>query len=144
MNSLIRVLIVDDHASVREALNATLEFEPDIDIVGEASDGTEAVQLAQQIEPDVILMDTRMPVMDGLEATRRIVACCPDVRVIGLSMYPADSMVQTMLRAGAAGYVEKSVSLELLLAAIRRAHAGSKDERPADRQPAGPAQSTPR
>lgn len=124
MNSPIRVLIVDDHASVRAALNATLEFEPDIDIVGEASDGSEAVQLAQQIRPDVILMDTRMPVMDGLEATRRIVACCPDVRVIGLSMYSADSIVQTMLRAGAAGYVEKSVSLELLLAAIRGAHAG--------------------
>ena len=127
MNSPIRVLIVDDHASVREALNLTLEFEPDIDVVGEASDGSEAVQLAQQIQPDVILMDTRMPVMDGLEATRRIVACCPNARVIGLSMYPADSMVQTMLRAGAAGYVEKSAPLELLLTAIRGAHAGQQE-----------------
>ena len=136
MNSPIRVLVVDDHASVREALNATLEFEPDIDIVGEASDGREAVQLAQQIQPDVILMDTRMPVMDGLEATRRIVACCPNVRVIGLSMYPADLMVQTMLRAGAAGYIEKSVSLELLVAAIRGAQAGQQERAETGRSPA--------
>ena len=119
MSSPIRILIVDDHAAVREALVRTLEFEPDLQIVGEASDGAEAVQLAQRIEPDVVLMDTRMPVMDGLEATGRIVACCPKVRVIGLSMYPADTLIQEMLRAGAAGYIDKPASLETLVAAIR-------------------------
>lgn len=119
MSGPIRVLIVDDHSSIRAALSYALGFEPDLDIVGEAADGTEAVQLVEQIKPDVVLMDTRMPEADGLEATRRIVACCPNVRVIGFSMYSADAAVRAMLRAGAADCIGKSASLETLVAAIR-------------------------
>lgn len=123
MSSPIRLLIVDDHASVRDALSHALQCEPDFDLVGKASDGNDAVQLAQQVQPHIVLMDLRMPEMDGLEATRRIVACCPAVRVLGLSMDSADS--KEMLAAGAAGCVDKASPLETLIAAIRGAVAGA-------------------
>src|SRR5690606_22350682 len=104
---MIRVLIADDQALVRAGFRALLDAEPDIDVVGEASDGVHAVRLASQTEPDVILMDIRMPGMDGLEATRRIVAD-PDraaTRIVILTTFELDEYVFEALRSGAAGFL---------------------------------------
>ncbi len=116
----MRVLIADDHLIVRTALAAMLAHEPDIEIVGEAADGKVAVEMARNLLPDVVLMDVSMPVMNGIDATRAIRAECPSVKVIGLSMFQQAEQATPMLDAGACGYVCKSESPEVLLAAIRR------------------------
>jgi PAS domain S-box-containing protein len=118
----IRVLIADDHAVVREGLTRLLGYEPDIEIVGEAADGDEAVALAATLKPDVILMDRSMPGLDGVEATRAIRRHQSEVRIIGLSMFDDDPHVQEMLEAGAVAYLPKSAPSGDLLGAIR--HAG--------------------
>ena len=115
----MRVLLVDDHAVIRNALRSLLSQEPDMEIVGEAGDGSAAVEKTLELRPDVVVMDIRMRPMDGTEATRIIHAECPDVRVIGLSMYRSAELVQPFLDAGAAGFVTKSEPPEVLLAAIR-------------------------
>jgi PAS domain S-box-containing protein len=115
----IRVLIADDHAIVRHGFMRLLEQEPDIEVVGEAGDGEEAIILARQFEPDVVLMDVSMPTIDGYEATRQIVSASRDVRVIGLSMHEENEIAAMMRQAGAVAYVTKSDPPRILLDAIR-------------------------
>jgi NarL family two-component system response regulator LiaR len=120
----IRVLIVDDHAVVRGGLSKFLQMHKDLNLVGEAENGAEAVRLTRQLQPNVVLMDLKMPEMDGVAATREIRARHPDVRVIVLTSFAEDNMVQGALQAGATGYLLKNVSGAELAAAIRAAHAG--------------------
>jgi PAS domain S-box-containing protein len=123
----IRVLLADDHALLREGLASLLHEEPDIELVGEAADGRAAVELALRVKPDVILMDVTMPRMDGIEATRRITAALPEVRVIGLSMHEQEDMAAAMYEAGASAYLSKGGPSESLLATIRGVSARSQE-----------------
>lgn len=120
----IRVMIVDDHAVVRSGLSAFLLAFDDLEYVGDARGGAEAVQRCRDLRPDVILMDLVMPDVDGAEATRRIKETCPDVQVIALTSYREDDLVQGALKAGALSYLLKNVSADELAAAIRAAYAG--------------------
>jgi DNA-binding NarL/FixJ family response regulator len=121
----ISVLIVDDQALVRRGFRLLLEIEPDLHIVGEASDGAEAVELARTLRPDVILMDVRMPNLDGIEATRRVMALPHnETRVVMLTTFDMDDYVYEALRGGASGFLVKDVEPELLVAGIKAVHAG--------------------
>jgi DNA-binding NarL/FixJ family response regulator len=120
MAGRIRVLIADDHPAVRSALQAYLETTKDVVVIGEAADGDEAVQLAGQLCPDVVLMDYNMPRMDGAEATRRIMAVSPHSRVVGLSMHGTE-FGGRMRDAGAITSVAKGVDPEVLVEAVRMA-----------------------
>jgi len=115
----MRILLADDHALVRESLARMLSGESDIEIVGEAWDGKLAVDMTRELLPDLVLMDISMPVMDGMEATRRICAELPQVQVIGLSMFTSDEQSRPMLEAGAVAYVSKTDSSDVLLATIQ-------------------------
>ena len=117
----VRILIADDQALVRAGFRMILDAEEGIDVVGEASDGDEAVALAAEIQPDVVLMDIRMPQVDGIEATRRILAATADrlVRVLMLTTFDANEYVYEALRAGASGFLLKDVPPEQLVAGIR-------------------------
>jgi len=115
----IRVLIVDDHAVVRQGLRTFLESEEDIEVVGEASDGEEAVQKAQELSPDVVLMDLVMPGMDGITATQRIGEVSPNSPVLALTSFSEDDKVFPAIKAGAKGYLLKDVPAEDLGRAIR-------------------------
>lgn len=115
----IRVLLVDDQRVIREGLAGLLRVEPDIEIVGEAADGLQAIALAEQLAPDVITMDVSMPGMSGMEATRAIISRMPRARVIGLSMHVDDWIATAMMDAGAVSYLAKSGPGEALLSAIR-------------------------
>lgn len=124
----IRVLLVDDHVVMREGLARLLGGEPDIEVVGEAADGQEGVELSGQLLPDVILMDTSMPRLSGVEATRAIRNQWPEIRVIGLSMFEEAERAQAMRDAGAVAYLSKSGPSPELLAAIRTAAGGAGGE----------------
>jgi CheY-like chemotaxis protein len=115
----IRLLVVDDHAVLRQGLVHLLQEESGIEVVGEAADGEEAVRLASELRPDVVLMDVTMPRLDGVEATLLIVAANPGIRVIGLSMHEDAAMAAAMLRSGAVTYLTKGGSAKDLIAAIR-------------------------
>jgi len=115
----LRVLIVDDQAVMRRGVASLLAGEPDLEVVGEAENGQQAIELAGSLVPDVILMDVSMPVLNGIEATRVIHADFPAVRVIGLSMVEESGQADAMRQAGAVGYVRKRDAAEVLLAAIR-------------------------
>jgi DNA-binding NarL/FixJ family response regulator len=116
----IRVFLADDQAMVRAGFRMILESEPDIDVVGEAADGAQAVEAARRLAPDVVVMDVRMPVMDGLEATRRIAALGPGgPRVLVLTTFDLDEYVYRALRAGAGGFLLKDGPAEQLVGAIR-------------------------
>jgi DNA-binding NarL/FixJ family response regulator len=119
----IRVLLVDDHKIIREGLRSLLSKTPDIEVVAEAENGRMARQLAQEMMPDVIVMDISMPGLNGIEATRQILAAFPDIKVITLSMHPDNRLVVGMLDAGASGYVLKDCTFEELEKAIRTAMA---------------------
>ena len=124
MPDKISVLLVDDHSLVRRGFRRILEDETDIEVVGEAGDGLEAIKRADELQPRVIVMDCAMPAMNGLEATRQILAKNPNALVLMLSMHPEETLVRQALDAGARGYVLKNaVDLELG-AAIRRIVAG--------------------
>jgi len=123
-NDKIKVLLVDDHAIVRQGLRTFLELQDDIQVVGEAENGAVAVELAQQREPDVVLMDLVMPEMDGIEATRQICARHPKMKVIALTSFAGDDNVFPAIKAGASGYQLKDVSPSALVDAIRAAHRG--------------------
>ena len=120
----VRVMIVDDHAVVRSGLAAFLTAYDDLEFVGEASGGTEAVAKCRSFAPDVILMDLVMPGMDGAEATKLIRAECPHMQVIALTSYKEEELVQAALKAGAIGYLLKNVSADELAKAIQAAHLG--------------------
>ncbi len=123
---MIRVLIADDHQVVRQGLIALLAQAEDIEVVGEAADGQQAIERARELQPDVILMDFIMPNMDGLRATRQLRASGTSARVIMLSMLDNVESVRESARSGAAGYFLKDGSREELIDAIRAVHAGDK------------------
>jgi DNA-binding NarL/FixJ family response regulator len=116
---VIRVLLADDQRLVRSGFRMILRDDPDLDVVGEAGDGEEAVALAGELRPDVVLMDVRMPVMDGIEATRRIAAGDGNPRVLVLTTFDLDEYVYEALRAGASGFLLKDAPEEQLIAGIR-------------------------
>lgn len=120
----IRVLLVDDQPLFREGVHTLLSLQPDLEVVGEAGNGEEALRLAARLRPDVILMDLQMPVLDGVEATRRLRLTQPDCRVIALTTFDDDEYVFEGLRAGAIGYLLKDTPSVKLLEAIRAAARG--------------------
>jgi DNA-binding NarL/FixJ family response regulator len=120
----VRVLIVDDQALFREALATLLEVQPEIEVVGEAADGEQAIRLCAELSPDVALMDLRMPVLDGIAATTRLRAEQPGVRVLALTTFDDDADVFAALRAGAVGYLLKDVSAARLVEALVAARRG--------------------
>jgi two-component system response regulator NreC len=121
---VIRILLVDDHTMVREGIRLCLEAMGDMEVVGEAADGRQAVARALELRPDVVLMDVSMPGLSGIEATLEIKRARPEIQVVGLSMYDDEEYVTRLLRAGAAGYVLKRSAATELGAAVRAAHAG--------------------
>lgn len=126
----IRVIIVDDHSIVRKGIRALLATERDIEIVGEAGDGAEALDEVQTLHPNVILMDLVMPKMDGIEATRQITARHPEAHVLVLTSFAADDKVFPAIKAGALGYLLKDSSPEELVQAIRQVHRGEPSLEP--------------
>ena len=121
---VIRVLITDDHGVVRQGLRMFLSLDPDIQVVGEASDGREALEMARELVPDVVLMDLLMPVMDGIAATEEIRRALPEVEVIALTSVLEDASVTDAIRAGAIGYLLKGTNVEELHRAVRGAAEG--------------------
>lgn len=120
----IKILLAEDHVVVRQGTRQLLEYEQDFEIVGEAGDGEEAVRLASQLKPDVVIMDVSMPKLGGIEATKQIKDVLPSTTVLVLTGYDYDEYVFSMLEAGAAGYLLKSVSGDELIHAIRAVYAG--------------------
>lgn len=115
----IRVLIAEDHAIVREGLRTLMEAQPDIEVVGEATNGEEAVNKTREVQPDIVLMDITMPVLNGLEATRQIKQNSPGVRILVLTMHESDEYFFSILEAGASGYFIKGGSSAELVSALR-------------------------
>lgn len=120
----IRVLVADDHTIVREGVRLLLDAQPDIEVVGEAADGREAVNLIRQFRPDLVVMDIQMPNLNGLEATREIKREFPQIQILALTMYESDEYFFQVLNAGASGYVLKKAASADLLSAIRAVHSG--------------------
>jgi two-component system response regulator NreC len=120
----IRVLLADDHTILREGIRALLSAQPDIEVVGEAANGREAVAKAHDLKPDVVLMDIAMPLLNGLEATRQIKKEHPRINVLVLTMYDSQEYVAQILRAGASGYVIKEAAADDLVSAIHAVHGG--------------------
>jgi len=124
MSNKISVLLVDDHSLVRRGFRRILEDEPDINVVGEASDGEDAVRLTEDLHPQVVVMDCALPTMNGLDATRAILKTCPETLVLMLSMHPEGTWVRQSLEAGARGYILKNAVDVELGNAIRKVVAG--------------------
>ena len=120
----IRILLVDDHSVVRQGLRLFLKYDPELEVVGEASDGVEALRLARELKPDVVLMDLLMPVMDGIAATAAIRRELPETEVLALTSVLEDASVVGAVRAGAIGYLLKDTQAEALCQAIKAAAAG--------------------
>jgi DNA-binding NarL/FixJ family response regulator len=121
---VIRVLLADDQALVRAGLRLILDAEPDIEVVAEAADGAEAVARAEETRPDLVLMDIRMPTVDGIEATRRLLGDANGVRVLMLTTFDLDEYVVEAFRAGASGFLLKTAPPQQLVAAVRTVHDG--------------------
>jgi len=126
-----RILLVDDHAVVRQGFKMILDAQSDMEIVGEAGNGREAVELAAQLRPDIVVMDVAMPELNGIEATRRVIAAGPHIRVIALSMHKDSVYVREILRAGARGYLLKDSGADDLVKAIRAVAGGESYLSPA-------------
>ena len=126
----IRVLLVDDHAIVRDGIRSLLATEPDVEVIGEADNGQDAVAMAESLQPDVILMDLVMPGMDGIEAIRRIVARQPEARILVLTSFTADDKVFPAVKSGAMGYLLKDSGSEELVRAIHQVHRGEASLHP--------------
>ncbi len=120
----IRVLLVEDQALVRAGLRMVVDSQPDLTVVGEASDGASGVSLARELRPDLVVMDVRMPVLDGISATRRVVALPMAPRVVVLTTFDLDESALAAIRAGASGFLLKDAPPEDMLAALRAVHAG--------------------
>ncbi|MCC6342085.1 MAG: response regulator transcription factor [Bryobacterales bacterium] len=123
-NKKIRILLADDHSVVRQGFRMLLAAQPDMDVVGEARNGREAVDLAQSLQPDIVVMDVSMPELNGIEATRRIADAAPRARVLALSMHRDSVYVREILRAGARGYLLKDAQEDDLLNAVRAVSKG--------------------
>ncbi len=123
---MIRVLVVDDHDLVRTGITRMLNDEQDVEVVGEARNGEDAITEARKLRPDVVLMDIKMPGMGGIEATKKIVKSLPDVRVLALSVFEEEPFPSRLMRAGAAGYLSKGAELEEMIRAIRAVNAGQR------------------
>jgi DNA-binding NarL/FixJ family response regulator len=121
----ITVLLVDDHTVVRQGLRALLNQEEDIEVVGEAENGRQAVQMAIKTMPDIVIMDVVMPLLNGLEGTRQVLASVPTAKVLVLSSYSDDDYVQQLTGAGASGYLIKQTAADNLILAIREVHKGN-------------------
>jgi DNA-binding NarL/FixJ family response regulator len=121
---VIRILLADDQALVRGGFRMILEAEPDIEVVGEAADGSEVVERALETRPDLVLMDVRMPALDGIEATRRLLAALPATRVLILTTFDLDEYVVDAFRAGASGFLLKTAPPQQLVAAVRTVQEG--------------------
>jgi two-component system response regulator NreC len=115
----LRILLADDHKMIREGLQGLVNGQPDMEVTGEAATGPTAVTLAQQLQPDVVVMDVSMPELNGLEATEQLARLCPNVTVLALTRHADDGYVEQLLGAGARGYVLKQSSADVLLRAIR-------------------------
>jgi DNA-binding NarL/FixJ family response regulator len=120
----IRIVLADDHAVVRQGFKMILAEQPDMEIVGEAGNGREAVELAERLKPDIVVMDVAMPELNGIEATRRLTASVPHVRVVALSMHKDNVYVREILRAGARGYLLKDSLADDLVSAVRAVAGG--------------------
>lgn len=129
MTDAIRLLLADDHRMLRETLKRSM-LDEGFDVVGEASDGQQAVDLADELHPDVILMDVTMPEIDGVEATRRIIEQRPEARIVMLTMHADQDVIAAAIRAGAAGYLVKDCSFEEVAATVRDAFANDTDVSP--------------
>ncbi len=125
------MLLADDHKIVREGLASLLRTQPQIEVVAEACDGQMAVEMTRQLNPDIVLMDVSMPRLNGVEATARIVAEVPRVRIIGLSMHPESDMARAMCAAGAAAYLSKSADPETVIETICQCAYGQSENSPA-------------
>lgn len=123
---MIKVLLVDDHDLVRSGIKKLLSDSADIEIVGEACSGVEALKLVEQLKPDVVLMDVNMPEMDGLEATKKIHFKYPNIKVLVLSVHEDDPYPSRVLQAGALGYITKGAATDEMLTAIRSVYAGRR------------------
>jgi DNA-binding NarL/FixJ family response regulator len=121
----VRVVLADDQEMVRAGLRMLVDFQPDLEVVGEAADGLEAVEVVTRLRPDVVLMDVRMPRCDGIEAARRVLATVPDVAVVVLTTFDEDASLAEALRAGVSGFLLKTAPPEQLLHAIRTVAAGN-------------------
>ena len=143
----VRVLLIDDHALVREGLTRLINDQPDMEVVGEAAEGRAGIRLAQELVPDIALVDVSMPGLDGTQVTRMIASTCPGVRVIALSRHNDGSFVQRLLDAGASGYALKQSASTELTGGIRAVAAGEqyldRSIRPARAVSTGPAASFP-
>ena len=131
MSDLIRLLLADDHIMLRQGTAELLRREPDLEIVGEADNGQQAVELAHALKPDIVVMDVRMPVLSGIEATRRIREALPDVQVLVLTAHDDDQYIFSLLQAGASGYLLKTAPVSELVNAIRQVRAGESPLDPA-------------
>ena len=127
----IRILLADDHAVVRQGFKMILSAQPDMEIVGEAGNGRQAVELAEQLRPDVVVMDVAMPELNGIEATRRLGESAPHTRVVALSMHKDSVYVREILRAGARGYLLKDSGAADLVSAVRSVASGESYLSPA-------------
>jgi DNA-binding NarL/FixJ family response regulator len=119
----IRILLVDDHHIFREGLRSLLASQPDFTILGEAPDGREAVRLAKELQPDLVIMDVSMPLLSGTEATRQVISACPKTKVLCLSMFEDRRFVTAALEAGATGYILKDCKFDEFVEAIKSVHA---------------------
>lgn len=124
MSELIRVLVTDDHSIVRKGIRATLELVPDMELVGEAANGREAVEMARNLKPDVVLMDLVMPELDGIEATKKIKSQLPEIGILVLTTFAGEDKVFPAIKAGASGYQLKDSDPETLISAIRQVFRG--------------------
>jgi two-component system, NarL family, response regulator NreC len=122
--SKLRIFLAEDHETIRDGLKLIVNSQPDMEIIGEADNGRAAVQLAQQLLPDVVVMDVSMPELNGLQATKKLKQKCPQVKVLALTRHTDDGYLQQLLQAGASGYVLKQSKSEELLRAIRFIAAG--------------------
>jgi NarL family two-component system response regulator LiaR len=130
LSDVLKVLLVDDHAIVRKGIRALLATEQDITIVGEAEDGQQAIDLALTLDPDVILMDLEMPVMDGIDATRKLAENRPDTRILVLTSFATDDKVFPAIKAGAHGYLLKDSGPQELIESLRKVGAGESSLHP--------------